>query len=131
MTREEAHARFRENEHEGWLVLLDILYDNKPPQVEITEVFQKWGGLKTDFSGEDPLFGELTEQVYYISAFMCERCGRSGRTAVIGAGRPLSAAHILRRQKFLRNTGRINEATSCGNPVIGLFGYILHRGPFK
>lgn len=83
MTREEAYTRFRENEHEGWLVLLDILYDNKPPQVEITEIFQKWGGLKTEFRGEDLLYAELSEQVYNISAFMCERCGRSARTVLI------------------------------------------------
>lgn len=95
MTREEAHAKLRANRQEGWLPLVDILYDNRPPQVEIEEVFQKWGGLKTDLDGEDERFEELADQVYYLSAYMCERCGHSARTTVIdGWETALCRAHF-------------------------------------
>lgn len=31
--------------------LIDIIFDNKPEDIEITEVFQKWAGLKVDYEG--------------------------------------------------------------------------------
>lgn len=62
----------------GWLNLVDIVYDNKPEGIEITEVFQKWAGLKVDYEGENEHFEELTKMVYYISEKMCEICGKSG-----------------------------------------------------
>lgn len=67
----------------GWLNLVDIVYDNKPEGIEITEVFQKWAGLKVDYEGENEHFEELTKMVYYISEKMCEICGKSGGYTVI------------------------------------------------
>lgn len=68
---------------EGWLNLVDIIYDNKPESIEITVVFQKWAGLKVDFIGADEIYEELLDTVYSISQKICEICGKSGRETVI------------------------------------------------
>ena len=83
MDREAAHKRLLENEHPGWQTLLDIVYDNKPDHITITEVFQKWGALKFDYDGDDDDFKYLLETVARISEHMCETCGKSARLTVI------------------------------------------------
>jgi hypothetical protein len=83
MNKEEAKIHIRNTCGNGWMTLVDILYDNKPENINITQVFQKWGGLKIDYEGEDDNFDYLAEIVYYISQKMCEICGESGRIAII------------------------------------------------
>jgi hypothetical protein len=67
----------------GWLNLVDIAYDNKPDNIVITEVFQKWGGLMIGYQGEDELFNELVDHIYYISTKICEICGKSACISVM------------------------------------------------
>ncbi len=55
----------------------------KPNNIEITEVFQKWAGLKVRCEGEDKNFEELTNMIYSISQIMCEMCGVSGGYTII------------------------------------------------
>ena len=62
---------------------MDIIFDNQPKEIIITEVFQKWGGLKISYTGEHEIFKELVDSVYLISQKMCEVCGKSGRLAII------------------------------------------------
>jgi hypothetical protein len=83
MDRATAHARTLENGHPGWLNLVDVLYDNVPEGITITEVFQKWGGLKIDFQGEHEIFEELADTVYHISQHLCEQCGASARLCIL------------------------------------------------
>jgi hypothetical protein len=79
----------------GWLNLVDIIYDNKPQNIEIGEVFQKWGGLKVDYRGEDADFEYLLKNIYHISQYMCEICGASGGYTIIdGWETTLCAEHF-------------------------------------
>jgi hypothetical protein len=40
MDRESAKKHIKETCGSGWLNLIEIVYDNKPENIEITEVFQ-------------------------------------------------------------------------------------------
>lgn len=83
MTKEEAIAHINETCGNGWINLVEILYDNKPENIEIQCVFQKWAGLSVDYEGEDVHFEELTDVIYSISQKMCEICGKSGGYTII------------------------------------------------
>jgi hypothetical protein len=83
MDRATAHMLTFQNGHPGWLNLVDVLYDNLPPVIVITEVFQKWGGLRIAFDGEHEIFQELADTVYTISCHLCEMCGASARSCVL------------------------------------------------
>ncbi len=83
MDRNTALRLTTENGHPGWLTLVHILYDNLPEGITITEVFQKWGGLKVSLEGEHEIFQELADQVYYISQYLCEVCGASAKCCIL------------------------------------------------
>ena len=83
LEKENAKAWILETCGEGWLNLLDIAYDYLPEDLIITEVFQKWGGLKISFEGENEIFEELTDTIYNISQKICEICGKSARQAIL------------------------------------------------
>lgn len=96
MDRTSAKNHIQETCGEGWLNLVDIAFDNQPEGIQITEVFQKWAGLKIEFEGENELFEELTDQIYYISQKMCEVCGKSaGYTIIDGWETTLCDVHFL------------------------------------
>lgn len=83
MDRAAAKKQITETCGVGWLTLVDIVYDNVPEGIEIKEVFQKWGGLKVQYDGENIHFEELVDNVYYISQKMCEVCGKSGGNTIM------------------------------------------------
>lgn len=83
MTKEEATSHIAETCGSGWINLVEILYDNKPENIEIITVFQKWAGLKVDYEGENEHFEELTDTIYDISQRMCEVCGKSGGHTIV------------------------------------------------
>lgn len=84
VNREDAKKWIKKTCGEGWLNLVDIVYDNKPSHIDIYGAFQKWGALTIQYTGEDLTFEELVENVECISKKMCEKCGRSGEEAQIG-----------------------------------------------
>lgn len=95
MDRSTALQHITETCGPGWLTLVQIAYDNVPEGVAIHEVFQKWGGLKITFKGEDETFRDLTETIYAISQKMCEVCGQSaGLTHIDGWETTLCATHF-------------------------------------
>ncbi len=83
MDKDTAKKHINETCGSGWLNLVDIVYDNKPENIEITEVFQKWAGLKIRYKGENEHFEELTDMIYFISQKMCEICGASANHTII------------------------------------------------
>jgi hypothetical protein len=83
MDRATAQAHLHANDHPGWTHLLDVLYDNLPEGIVITEVFQKWGGLKISFHGEHELFEELADSIYHVSQYLCEICGASAKSCIL------------------------------------------------
>lgn len=95
MDRDSAKKHIQETCGLGWMNLIDIVYDNKPEDIEIREVFQKWAGLKVDYKGEDMHFKELTDRIYYVSQNMCEICGKSGGSTIVdGWETTLCAQHF-------------------------------------
>jgi len=83
MTREEAKAPFLETEELGWLNFIDIIFDNQPQEIKITEVFQKWARLEVRYEGKNEQFKELLDMIQYLSQYCCEKCGKSGRHSII------------------------------------------------
>jgi len=83
MTREEAIQNMHENNHPGWTELVNIVFDNKPDHIKITEVFQKWSWLQVRYEGEDNVFKDLCKTIQHMSQFMCEVCGKSGGYTII------------------------------------------------
>lgn len=83
MDRRQAKRNIRKHCGDGWLNLVDIIYDNRPTNINISEVFQKFGGLKITFEGEDNHFEELEDTIYQISQYLCEKCGKSANHTVI------------------------------------------------
>lgn len=95
MDRETALAHILSTCGEGWLTLVEIIYNNKPSEVKIQMVFQKWGGLKVEYVGENELYEELLDCIYEISQKMCEVCGKSaGITVIDGWETTLCKAHF-------------------------------------
>lgn len=107
LDRDAAKKHILETCGAGWLTLVDVLYDNRPDGVVITEVFQKWGGLKVSYDGESEHFEELADNVYKISEHLCEVCGNSGGYTIIdGWETTLCEAHYhasQAKQKYRRS----------------------------
>jgi hypothetical protein len=83
MEREQVKKWFEDNGDLGWLTLIDILYDNKPDHVQITDVWSKYAGLSVRYDGKDEEFDELISHVNALSQKMCEICGKSGKLSYI------------------------------------------------
>jgi hypothetical protein len=83
MNKESAIKHIEDTCGHGWLNLVDIVFDNKPKNIHITEVFQKYAGLKIRYEGENEHFQELTDMTYYMSQKMCEICGSSGNYTIM------------------------------------------------
>lgn len=80
---EEAKKFISEHCGDGWLTLVDIVYDNLPTEIVIKEVFQKYGSLEIRYEGEDDEFEYLVSNVNFISKKICEMCGKSGGYSII------------------------------------------------
>ena len=83
LDKELAKKQIKEHCGDGWLFLVDIIYDNAPNQIKINEIFQKWAGLEIRFEGTDAEFNELVENVNFMSKRICEKCGKSGAYSII------------------------------------------------
>lgn len=83
MNKEDAKRHIQETCGSGWINLIEIVFDNKPENIEITEVFQKWAGLKVKFNGESEQFQYMLDCIYEVSQKMCEICGKSGHYVII------------------------------------------------
>lgn len=69
---------------EGWLPLVNEVFDNLPPQLSITDAFQKWGALRFDTDPQgDMEFADYLENVAERSSKICEICGAVGIEMVI------------------------------------------------
>lgn len=78
MTRDEAKSWIKETCGEGWLSLVDHIYDTLPDKVRVVAVFQKWGALKFTLQVADPAFEIRLQEVEARSLQMCEVCGQTG-----------------------------------------------------
>ena len=81
--RQEVKGWFEQNGDTGWHTLIDIIYDNKPDQVVIIEVFEKYAALEVRYTGEDEDYEDLVKSIRTISQCMCQICGESGRHSLL------------------------------------------------
>lgn len=84
MTKEEAKQHLLKCNEAGWLKFIDSAFHNKPENVEITEVFEKWGALEIRFEGECEYFERVLERINQRSTEICEICGEKGEETVVG-----------------------------------------------
>ena len=75
MTREDAKKWISKACGEGWLDLVDEVYDNLPKSIEITQVYQKWAGLHFDTSKENETFDLYLYDIQEKSESTCDKCG--------------------------------------------------------
>ena len=83
LNRVTAKSNIQQSNSPGWLKLVDIIYDNCPEGIVITEVFQKWGGLEIRHNGRHKEFEYLKQNVNYLSKKICEICGESGGSTIL------------------------------------------------
>jgi hypothetical protein len=65
---------------EGWSDLINYLYDNKPDDVVVTDVKEKYGTLRFYVVSCSEEFYKLIDEVEERSAAICETCGEPGET---------------------------------------------------
>jgi hypothetical protein len=63
----------------GWSKILDRLYDAKPRSVYVTQVKEKWGGLRFYVGSANEEFFDLIDAAEEESYMICEECGEPGK----------------------------------------------------
>ncbi len=76
MNRLEAKKWILKKCGEGWLGLIDEVYDNLPRGIEITQVYQKYAGLRVDINPESESFEDFLADIEERSYSLCEICGK-------------------------------------------------------
>lgn len=79
ITREEAIEQYKRSGEEGWIHLLEMVFDGKPEGIEIRDVWPKYAEMRIDFTGSDKTFQNLVNKIGFISTKTCQKCGKSGR----------------------------------------------------
>ncbi len=84
MTKQEAKDSFISLEMQGWLRLIDLLYDAIPENIEITEIFEKYANFEVRYKGEEnKKFERFVQILKRISSKMCEKCGKLASHTII------------------------------------------------
>lgn len=78
MNRKESKAWIKKKCGDGWLPLIDSVYDNKPDHIKITDIYQKWGALVFDSEPWDENFENFLDKINKNSMKHCEVCGSKG-----------------------------------------------------
>ena len=77
MNRTEAVNWIKEKCGEGWIPLVEKIYENIPENVEVTSVYQKWGALMFDANPWNEELEKIHDEIEEISLKTCEICGSS------------------------------------------------------
>jgi predicted enzyme related to lactoylglutathione lyase len=83
ITREEAIEQYKRNGEEGWINLLEMVFDGKPEGIEIRDVWPKYAEMQIYYEGSDKIFQNLVNKICFISTKTCQKCGKSGRRAEV------------------------------------------------
>ncbi len=78
MNKADAKEYILETCGEGWLPLVDRVYENLPAELTITQTYQKWAALRFDIEPENEEFEEFLSQIEELSLKTCEKCGVQG-----------------------------------------------------
>ncbi|MDF1698309.1 MAG: hypothetical protein P1U56_20840 [Saprospiraceae bacterium] len=83
LERDKAIQHLKKCNQSGWIGLVNMIYDNVPPNIIITEVFQKWATLEIRYEGESEVFQKWVDKVSTLSNEICEVCGDFGSYSMI------------------------------------------------
>jgi len=83
MNKTEAIEHIRKTCGDGWLPLVEEVYEHLPPGMSVTQAFQKWGGLHFEYRPLTEEFEAYLETVENRSLEMCEQCGAAGSERII------------------------------------------------
>ena len=62
----------------GWFTLIMELFDHKPANCIVTQVKEKFGGLRFYISGGTEEYNRVIQRIEAQSFKVCEKCGQSG-----------------------------------------------------
>jgi hypothetical protein len=82
-TREESKRWIEKSCGEGWLILVDEVYDRLPSHLIINQAYQKWGLLRFDLDKEDKEFETFLDSIEEQSGTVCELCGEEGTEVTV------------------------------------------------
>lgn len=81
----------------GWHGLLKEVYKEKPEDVKIIDVKEKWGGLRIYADMYDAEFADLLDSVETRSFRVCELCGKDGERVRTSTGWFKTLCHKCRK----------------------------------
>lgn len=85
---------------EGWHALVDKVYDALPYDTKITQVKEKFGGLRIYCWGADEEFLDFLIDIENESFTICEECGKPGkRRPDLGWVKTLCDTHYVWRKE--------------------------------
>ena len=85
-SRSEAKQFIADTCGEGWLPLVDKIYDNLPPNFEVCEIFQKYGALEVctePYQYDNEEFAQFLSDLNYESGTICQTCGEIGAIHIV------------------------------------------------
>lgn len=94
MNRKQAKKCIQLSCGEGWLFLVDEVFDALPLGCRVDDIYQKYGSLHVDIKPENLEFEKLLYDIECRSEFICEICGDKGSHYVIDGS--LEAARCLK-----------------------------------
>lgn len=83
VAREKAKQWVEENHGDGWLPLVDKVYDRLPEHIRIMEVSERWGQLIFKADPCDADFEDFLWDIQHESGHICELCGNPGYSMVV------------------------------------------------
>lgn len=81
----------------GWKPLVEEIFNNKPDNVLVVQVKEKFGALRVYHEPYNEAFQELINAQEKKSLSMCEVCGKKGKLYGTGYLRTLCREHIETR----------------------------------
>jgi hypothetical protein len=67
----------------GWLPLVEEVFDQLPADVQVEQVYQKYGSLRFDLIPRRCEFASYVKSVEERSLGMCEICGEPGTEKIV------------------------------------------------
>lgn len=83
MNRDEAKSWIKKTCGEGWLHLVDQVFDNLTSEASVTQAYQKYAALMFDINPYSEDFEKFLEQIEEKSLSTCEKCGSKGYRHII------------------------------------------------
>jgi len=83
MNRVEAKSWIKKSCGEGWLHLVDDVFDHLPSGCSVTQVYQKYAALMFDVEPYIEEFSTYLDSIEEASLNTCEKCGTKGYRYIV------------------------------------------------